>query len=135
MSEWISVEERLPPVGHYYLVFGRWSPNCATAIHKAAWNTAFEWSICDGKNTPISPSHWMPLPEPPREKNPSGWDQEAHEEAATIETLKRCVEELASRCRALEEWAEKATRYMQNPFSSMHNIPEPPRIGLGAKEE
>lgn len=61
MAEWISVKDRLPEDGRYVLA---WSPG---------WG---EWTICFynefGKDwftedhfMPF-PSHWMPLPEPPK---------------------------------------------------------------------
>ncbi len=63
--KWISVEERLPPRGNAVLVFvnnqnGAW-PCVTTDAWDGAWidNADSEWHIV---------THWMPLPEPPKEE-------------------------------------------------------------------
>ena len=68
MSEWISVEERLPPEKGEYLVAYHpcyWDhvyPETRTGIDtfrgKAAW----------AKKKYQRVTHWMPLPEPPKEE-------------------------------------------------------------------
>lgn len=71
VSEWISVEDRLPEKCGHYLVYiqggdvynirlARYSPE------KNKWRTAEAYSYFEGI------THWMPLPEPPREVSDDG---------------------------------------------------------------
>lgn len=65
---WIPVAERLPEnIGLYLVIEKHWldgSPCRKVAI----WNTA-DWFTSDRKRKEITPrvTHWMPLPEPPKE--------------------------------------------------------------------
>ena len=58
MSEWISVEDRLPESGGRYLVILNNGQLCI-----AIWVAAY-WAI--GVDTISNVTHWMPLPEPPK---------------------------------------------------------------------
>ncbi|MCB7128181.1 MAG: DUF551 domain-containing protein [Candidatus Brocadiales bacterium] len=65
MTEWISVEERLPKKYKNVLIFvdfrlrgGSWHMNTASYIE--------EW--VHGNDPTPGVTHWMPLPEPPKEK-------------------------------------------------------------------
>ena len=72
MSEWISVKKRLPEDGQD--VFGFWPPSYSSGKKITGANFSVVkfrkdnswWSLevtdCDF----CSPSHWMPLPEPPK---------------------------------------------------------------------
>lgn len=70
MSEWISVEERLPPETGDYLTWSRhsyWKNQVHVWLDKEqAWEQ--EW--LRKKRTELKPktwiTHWMPLPEPPK---------------------------------------------------------------------
>lgn len=62
MSEWISVKDRLPDDTGYVLA---WSPRYQEVV--IAWYSEEEdfWRTED--DLAPFPSHWMPLPEPPKE--------------------------------------------------------------------
>ncbi len=65
--DWISVEDRLPGVDGNYLT---WDPefDCEVAVFCGRWLLP---DICP------KPTHWMPLPEPPKRVNPKGcWTPE-----------------------------------------------------------
>ena len=66
-SPWISVEERLPDEGQSVLV---WMPDLPHAEHgmdigsymTSDWGVS--WMVSDGRSA--FPTHWMPLPKPPK---------------------------------------------------------------------
>ena len=58
--EWINTKDRLPENNGYVLVFNRLSME--VALYDAGWD--FPWWDLNDDN--ISPSHWIPLPEPPK---------------------------------------------------------------------
>jgi hypothetical protein len=58
MAEWISVKDRLPEDDRNVLVY---SEICGIVIADYDTNG---W--CDQQYNFIRPSHWMPLPEPPK---------------------------------------------------------------------
>lgn len=70
MSEWISVKDRLPEVGNYYLVY----LECGNVYHDKEMvvlpynGTTKKWygTICDLTKFI---THWMPLPEKPKKYN------------------------------------------------------------------
>lgn len=72
MPEWISVTERLPEVDKYVLVCfgsGYIAVACLFDIDEdlTLWRAMTDdgWTCdCDAE-----PTHWMPLPEPPKEVN------------------------------------------------------------------
>jgi hypothetical protein len=68
MPKWISVEERLPEQGKRYLVLGYFHATNKPFIeilwhdaHDLWWNRLYKGDY--------SVTHWMPLPEPPKEEN------------------------------------------------------------------
>jgi hypothetical protein len=71
MSDWISVKDRLPEIDRehgiavvvVYCPF--WGRFIATAQYVADSNFVI-WSDSCGKSC-IPPTHWMPLPEPPKQ--------------------------------------------------------------------
>lgn len=74
MSEWISVEEKLPYLvddkeSEIVLVYdsklGIYPATCMKSVNSYVW---FEKnSYNNNMYKLLSPSHWMPLPEPPKE--------------------------------------------------------------------
>ena len=63
MSEWISVEERLPEIGQSVLV-ARTGKGVRMEF-RCSWG---DWVCDDEYNMPLSPvTHWMPLPKHPKE--------------------------------------------------------------------
>ena len=69
MSEWISVEERLPEEKPYRLEF---LIGCKSngVVHEILYNSKTQKfvSIDKGNFELKNVTHWMPLPEPPEEK-------------------------------------------------------------------
>lgn len=57
MSEWISVNERLPAISGWYLVATKY-PDCDNCHVVRSW--------FDGDFKRRNVTHWMPLPEPPK---------------------------------------------------------------------
>ncbi len=71
MTEWISVDDRLPNECEV-LVFG--SPTCGThdddpAVMEARYNIKENYFEFGEYDCGIDVTHWMPLPEPPEVKN------------------------------------------------------------------
>jgi len=75
-GEWISVDERLPPPGFPVLIFfralyGDGTPSCVGCDGRGGLITVSAVDRIDGHYLWTSeygyetPSHWMPLPEPP----------------------------------------------------------------------
>jgi hypothetical protein len=64
-SQWISVEERLPKDGQEVLVFeeGTISTNCFSNRREPF----LQWDLYQNGFS-CHPSHWMPLPQPPKEE-------------------------------------------------------------------
>ena len=64
MGEWISVKDRLPDA--FCKVLAVWKANGETVIDTAFWTdsgfSVNHWVVMQTKIT-----HWMPLPEPPKE--------------------------------------------------------------------
>jgi hypothetical protein len=66
MQSWIPVSERLPEHGKVVLVYGK-----RGAIYTAWCNSLYKnpgWHKLNSKNHFCEPTHWMPLPEPPKEE-------------------------------------------------------------------
>lgn len=62
MSEWISVNERLPEYGERVLVTE------GHATFEASLSISHKWVRCDMALGWLEDvTHWMPLPEPPKE--------------------------------------------------------------------
>jgi hypothetical protein len=70
LNKWISVEDRLPEVTDEYLIWPE--VEFMNYFNTAEYNTVAErWEITEhnqyGQDTcEVSPTHWMPLPEPPQ---------------------------------------------------------------------
>lgn len=70
IPKWISVEERLPEDVEYVLCWykdefgGEWS----TVGMKVQWGCGWDLDIDDGSGRNLTVTHWMPMPEPPKEE-------------------------------------------------------------------
>ena len=68
MSEWIPITEQIPPEGEYVLVYGKSlypNPNVA----QFAVSEVYDGNYWSGFGRTNKITHWMPLPEPPKEEN------------------------------------------------------------------
>lgn len=67
LPKWIPVTERLPDEGKFVLVYGDLYPNkhdgSAIAVSKR-----MDWNYWQGFGRDRNITHWMPLPEPPKEE-------------------------------------------------------------------
>ena len=72
MSEWISVLDRLPNVGEHVIVadwYSGFNYGMAKAYYKSLWFIDKDSvSVCGDAYVDLGfdPTHWMPLPEPPK---------------------------------------------------------------------
>ena len=67
-NEWVSVEERLPPLRENVLVCAYWHEHWGVYI---GWNSGHGWTVsCGiGQRSDVQVSHWMPLPAPPAKED------------------------------------------------------------------
>jgi hypothetical protein len=65
MAEWISVKERMPKEDEVVLVFG--GRSIYTAYYGENRYGGIGWHKLNSKYHNCNPTHWMPLPEPPKE--------------------------------------------------------------------
>lgn len=64
MQNWIKCSERMPPEGEDVLVYDE-SEN---SQHVASWSyQSWVYGVSWDVNLECYPTHWQPLPEPPRE--------------------------------------------------------------------
>jgi uncharacterized protein DUF551 len=59
MSEWIKIEDRLPDKAGYYLIVADWMG----VIEKGEFDGKSSWFFYYHL---FEPTHWMPLPQPPK---------------------------------------------------------------------
>lgn len=64
MSAWISVEDRLPEDLRDVLVYAEHLTGGVRTVERAYCNQYGDWQEVNGKTV----THWMPLPEPPKEE-------------------------------------------------------------------
>ena len=67
MSEWISVKDRLPDANESVLCYFHYGPNFPAVICENEYIGSGMW-MADGSKV----THWMPLPEPPKEAHTNG---------------------------------------------------------------
>ena len=65
--EWIPVTERLPKEGEFVLVHGNLYPNKHDG-GVIAVSKRMDWNYWQGFGRERNITHWMPLPEPPKEE-------------------------------------------------------------------
>lgn len=77
-NEWVSVEERLPPLRKNVLACAYWHEHWGVYM---GWNSGHGWMVsCGiGQRSDVQVSHWMPLPAPPDRRPPEGGDGPASE--------------------------------------------------------
>lgn len=63
-QDWISVKDRLPERADDYLVYFD-DGFITTTSYTADENGEMDWELWAGSG---EPTHWMPLPEPPKER-------------------------------------------------------------------
>ena len=70
-NEWVSVEERLPPLRENVLVCAYWHEHWGVYM---GWNSGHGWTVsCGiGQRSDVQVSHWMPLPAAPDRRPPEG---------------------------------------------------------------
>lgn len=64
MSEWISVKDRLPNNSSRVLAYPNTVGEAGTALY---WENPQMWQDLEDHTEPWTPTHWIPLPEPPKE--------------------------------------------------------------------
>lgn len=64
MPRWISVEERLPEDYEDVVIIMR---NGASSWYRVAYREYGGWSFGGGRRVPDEVTHWMPIPQPPKE--------------------------------------------------------------------
>ena len=71
LNEWVSVEERLPPLRENVLVCAYWHEHWGVYM---GWNSGHGWTVsCGiGQRSDVQVSYWMPLPAPPYRRPPEG---------------------------------------------------------------
>ena len=70
-NEWVSVEERLPPLRENVLVCAYWHEHWGVYM---GWNSGHGWTVsCGiGQRSDVQVSYWMSLPAPPDSRPPEG---------------------------------------------------------------
>ena len=63
---WISVDDRLPECYHRVLIY---RPDKFVVIAKFVIGCVYHFQGDDGRDVSDGVTHWMPLPQPPQEKN------------------------------------------------------------------
>ena len=67
-TQWISVTERLPKEGEFVLVYGNLYPNKHDG-GVIAVSKRMDWNYWQGFGRERNITHWMPLPETPKEES------------------------------------------------------------------
>lgn len=77
-SEWISVEDRLPPNMDDVLVVVRDNGECWTATGYYSSMSKVWYAVLNGQDTQMDVLWWMPLPESPDSCQPDGEEGDAN---------------------------------------------------------
>ena len=70
VQEWIPVTERLPEIGQKCLIANREIVVRGWLRPDGVWKTGVSSDELWSKFSLYQPTHWMPLPEPPKEEDP-----------------------------------------------------------------
>jgi hypothetical protein len=70
--EWISVKDKLPPLGHCVLVVNQFGEMDVAAPIELWASSPWEWRRDSNQCGKFYPTHWMPLPDPPKGSTESG---------------------------------------------------------------
>lgn len=66
-KRWLPIEDINPDIMHSAIPVLLWSPDTHTcAVYGRYWTQTERWEE-DHMSTPLYPTHWMPLPEPPHD--------------------------------------------------------------------
>lgn len=71
MNDWISVKDRLPDIWESVLVFNIDLPEEILLAHLSELGIWHCSCNCFDGSSPDNVTHWMPLPEPPKEEQPA----------------------------------------------------------------
>lgn len=63
MSDWISVDDRLPDMGQPVIEWG--AHEYPTTAYRVNTHNGFRWRTYSDGEVIAGVTHWMPLPEPP----------------------------------------------------------------------
>lgn len=135
--KWISVKDRLPPMYHMVLITGKNSDGGSFGVIKGShdgdkgqWYRDDIGQYVDSRGDTVT--HWMPLPEPPKEgDNPlydfSGWTTEMI--VAKIREIERKKEIAYKEYIDLVASFNSQLRALYNPLSNENhfNCDEPPK--------
>lgn len=74
MKNWVKVSDSLPSIGQLVLVFHPWGKDekykdvlVAKINSITSYETSKNVEWVNAEFSPVEPTHWMPLPEPPKE--------------------------------------------------------------------
>lgn len=67
MSEWVSVDDKLPVDGQLCLIIMEVGSNIERGKYKGDGDWLGNWFNMRGKNQTYKVSHWMPLPNTPKD--------------------------------------------------------------------
>lgn len=66
--EWISVKDKMPRINEVVLVYDKFIEDVSTGYISEFLGDRVVWIIDYGQSISDEVTHWMPLPEPPKEE-------------------------------------------------------------------
>lgn len=67
-GQWVACSERMPERGRNVLVTELYPHMREVDVATTAWHTGEQWMFLADPSYEITPTHWMPLPDPPEVK-------------------------------------------------------------------